>query len=143
MFVRTRIALIPTPAGQTWPGPPGSALFSMKGEGEALHHTSLCHTTTPRPILCLPQWSAGLHMLTDVSLQAIPCRLFHDPLHREWHRPGLLLQSIGGSLRLPLFQNGACPFPCTPLLSGLMLVTHTDREVLTMFPGLRIMAVSM
>ena len=56
---------------------------------------------------------------------------------------GLLLQSIGGSLRLPLLQNGACPFPCTPLLSVLMLITHTDREVLTMFPSFRIMAVSM
>jgi hypothetical protein len=59
------------------------------------------------------------------------------------HGQDLLLQSIGGSLRLPLFQNGACPFPCTPLLSVLMLVTQTDREVLTVFPGLRIVAVSM
>jgi Endonuclease NucS C-terminal domain len=60
-------------------------------------------------------------------------------------KPGqsLMLQSIGGSFRLSLFQNGACPFPCTPLLSVLMLVTHTDWEVLPMFPGLRIMAVSM
>jgi hypothetical protein len=60
-------------------------------------------------------------------------------------KPGqnLMLQSIGGSLRLPLLQNGACPFPCTPLLGVLMLVTHTDREVLTMCPGFRIMAVSM
>jgi hypothetical protein len=55
----------------------------------------------------------------------------------------ILLQSIGGSLRLSLLQNGACPFPCTPLLSVLMLVTQTDREVLTMCPGFRIMAVSM
>jgi hypothetical protein len=53
------------------------------------------------------------------------------------------LQSIGGSLRLPLLQNGACPFPCTPLLSALMRVTQTDREVLTMCPGVRVMAVSM
>jgi len=37
-------------------------------------------------------------------------------------------QSIGGSLRLPLLQNGACPFPCTPLLGVLMLGTHTPRE---------------
>jgi len=60
-------------------------------------------------------------------------------------KPGqsLLLQSIGGSLRLPLLQNGACPFPGTPFLSVLMLVTQTDREVLTMFPGFRIMAVFM
>jgi hypothetical protein len=58
-------------------------------------------------------------------------------------RQNIVLQSVGGSLRLPLFQNGACPFPCTPLLSVLMLVTQTDREVLTMCPGLRIMAVSM
>jgi hypothetical protein len=54
----------------------------------------------------------------------------------------ILLQSIGGSLRLPLLQNGACPFSCTPLLGVLMLVTPTDREVLTMCPGFRIMAVS-
>jgi hypothetical protein len=58
-------------------------------------------------------------------------------------RYNILLQSIGGSLRLPLLQNGACPLPCTPLLSVLMRVTHTDREVLTMFPSFRIMAVSM
>jgi hypothetical protein len=42
-----------------------------------------------------------------------------------------VLQSIGGSLCLPLLQNGACPFPCTPLLHALMLVTHTNREILT------------
>src|SRR4029450_1671503 len=54
-----------------------------------------------------------------------------------------LLQSRGGSLHLPLLQNGECPFPCTPLLSALLLVTHTDREILPMFPGFRIMAVSM
>ena len=54
-----------------------------------------------------------------------------------------LLQSRGGSLRLPLFQNGACPFPSTPLLSVLMLVTHTVRERVPMLPCLRIVAVSM
>src|SRR5215468_11598201 len=54
-----------------------------------------------------------------------------------------LLQSRGGSLRLPLFQNGACPFPSTPLLSVLMLVTHTVRERVPMLPRLRIVAVSM
>jgi hypothetical protein len=54
-----------------------------------------------------------------------------------------LLQSRGGSLRLPLFQNGACPFPCTPLLSVLMLVTYTMREIGPMLPRLRIVAVSM
>ncbi len=54
-----------------------------------------------------------------------------------------LLQSRGGSLRLPLFQNGACPFPSTPLLSVLMLVTHTVREIVPMLPRLRIVAVSM
>jgi hypothetical protein len=58
-------------------------------------------------------------------------------------RQNILSQSIGGSLRLPLLQNGACPFPCTPLLRVLMRVTQTDREVLSMFPGFRIMAVSM
>jgi hypothetical protein len=63
--------------------------------------------------------------------------------HQKWRRAHLLSQSIGGSLRLPLLQNGACPFPCTPLLRVLMLVTQTDREVLRMFPGFRIMAVSM
>jgi hypothetical protein len=54
-----------------------------------------------------------------------------------------LLQSRDGSLRLPLFQNGACPFPSTPLLSVLMLVTHTVREKVPMLPRLRIVAVSM
>src|SRR5215467_13074879 len=54
-----------------------------------------------------------------------------------------LLQSRGGALRLPLFQNGACPFPSTPLLSVLMLVTHTVRERVPMLPRLRIVAVSM
>ena len=58
-------------------------------------------------------------------------------------RQSIVLQSIGGSLRLPLLQNGACPFPCTPLLSVLLLVTQTDREVRTMCPGLRIVAMSM
>jgi hypothetical protein len=54
-----------------------------------------------------------------------------------------LLQSRGGSLRLPLLQNGACPFPSTPLLSALMLVTHIDRDILTVCPGFRIVTVSM
>src|ERR687886_490090 len=54
-----------------------------------------------------------------------------------------LLQSRGGSLHLPLFQNGACPFPSTPLLSVLMLVTPTVRERVPMLPRLRIVAVSM
>ena len=53
------------------------------------------------------------------------------------------LQSIGGSLRLPLLQNGACPFPGTPLLSVLMLVTHTPREIVFTLPRFRIVAVSM
>jgi hypothetical protein len=53
------------------------------------------------------------------------------------------VQSIGGSLRLPLLQNGACPFPCPPLLSALMLVTHTHREILPLLPSFRIMAMSM
>jgi DNA-binding transcriptional MerR regulator len=72
-----------------------------------------------------------------LSLRAAPEAWCHKPRHN------FVLQSIGGSLRLPLLQNGACPFPCTPLLSVLMLVTQTDREVLTMVPGFRIMAVSM
>src|SRR5215510_15714072 len=54
-----------------------------------------------------------------------------------------LLQSRGGSLRLPLLQNGACPFPSTPLLSVLMLVTPTVPEIVPMLPRLRIVAVSM
>jgi hypothetical protein len=58
------------------------------------------------------------------------------------HGQGLLLQSIDGSLRRPLLQNGACPCPCPALLSVLMRVTPTDREVLTMCPGGRGMAVS-
>src|SRR5262252_2683417 len=54
-----------------------------------------------------------------------------------------LLQSRGGLLRLPLCQNGACPFPSTPLLSVLRLVTHTVRERVPVLPRLRIVAVSM
>jgi len=40
-------------------------------------------------------------------------------------RSQIPLQSVDGSLRLPLLQNGACPFPGTPLLSILVLVTPT------------------
>src|SRR3989442_1652159 len=53
------------------------------------------------------------------------------------------LQSIGGSLPLPLLQNGACDFRLTPLLSILMLVTQTWREVVSLLPRFRIVAVSM
>ena len=53
------------------------------------------------------------------------------------------LQSIGGSLRLPLLQNGACDFRLTPLLSILMLGTQTWREVVPLLPRFRIVAVSM
>ena len=53
------------------------------------------------------------------------------------------LQSIGGSLRLPLLQNGACDFRLTPLLSILMLVTQTWREIVPLLPRFRIVAVSM
>src|SRR5919206_984312 len=60
-----------------------------------------------------------------------------------WLPPGWWLQSIGGSLRLPLLQNGACPFPGTPLLSALMLVTHTPREIVSTLPRFRIVAVPM
>jgi hypothetical protein len=56
---------------------------------------------------------------------------------------GKQLQLIGGSLPLPLFQNGACPFPCTPLLSVLMLVTPTPREIVPLLPRFRVVAVSM
>src|SRR2546422_2532374 len=57
--------------------------------------------------------------------------------------PGWWLQSVGGSLRPPLLQNGACPFPGTPLLSVLMLVTHTPREIISTLPRFRIVTVSM
>src|SRR5438552_14881153 len=60
-----------------------------------------------------------------------------------WLPPGWWLQSVGGSLRLPLLQNGACPFPGTPLLSVLMFVTHTPREIVSTLPRFRIVAVSM
>src|SRR5712691_2873402 len=53
------------------------------------------------------------------------------------------LQSIGGSLRLPLLQNGACDFRLTPLLSILMLVTQTWREIVPVLPRFRVVAVSM
>ena len=53
------------------------------------------------------------------------------------------LQSIGGSLRLPLLQNGACDFRLTPLLSILMLVTQTWREIVSLLPRFRIVAMSM
>ncbi len=53
------------------------------------------------------------------------------------------LQSIGGSLRLPLLQNGACDFRLTPLLSILMLGTQTWREIVSLLSRFRIVAVSM
>src|SRR3989442_10807459 len=53
------------------------------------------------------------------------------------------LQSIGGSLPLPLLQNGACDFRLTPLLSILMLVTQTWREIVSLLPRFRIVAMSM
>src|SRR5688572_26366490 len=55
----------------------------------------------------------------------------------------LLLQSVDRSLRLPLIQIGACPFPCTPLLSILMLVPHTWREIVPVLLRFCIVAVSM
>jgi len=72
--------------------------------------------------------SARLTCPSRVSMQSLPLNL---------------LQSRGGSLHLPLFQNGACPCPSTPLLSVLMLVTHTMREIVPILPRLRIVAVSM
>jgi hypothetical protein len=62
------------------------------------------------------------------------------PRERPSHN---LLQSGGGSLHLPLLQNGAGLFPSTPLLRVLRLVTHTVREIGPMRPRLRIVAVSM
>ena len=53
------------------------------------------------------------------------------------------LQSIGGSLRLPLLQNGACDFRLTPLLGILMLVTQTWRAIVSLLPRFRIVAMSM
>src|SRR5262249_36957209 len=61
-----------------------------------------------------------------------------------WRMSRLIrLQSIGGSLRLPLLQNGACDFRLTPLLSILMLVTQTLREIVSVLSRLRIVAMSM
>jgi hypothetical protein len=85
----------------------------------------------------------GVCRLSGWNATSFPEYLGVVPETHAKHGQSLLLQSIGGSLRLPLFQNGACPFPCTPLLGVLMLVTHPDREVLTMCPGLRSVAVSM
>jgi hypothetical protein len=53
------------------------------------------------------------------------------------------LQSVDRSLRPPLLQIGACPFPCTPLRSILMLVTHPWRERVPMLPRFRLVAMSM
>jgi len=78
---------------------------------------------------------------------AAPPRLRRGPAHCSWNGNRQLsslnlLQSGGRSLHLPLPQNGACPFPSTPLLSVLMLVTHTVREIVPILPLLRIVAVS-
>ena len=51
----------------------------------------------------------------------------HNPMAWVSQKCHIPLQSVDGSPRLPLFQNGACPFPCTPLLSVLVLVTHAWR----------------
>src|SRR2546430_8418933 len=53
------------------------------------------------------------------------------------------LQSVDGSLRLPLLQNGACDVRLTPLLSILMLVPQTWREIVPLLPRFRIVAGSM
>jgi hypothetical protein len=55
----------------------------------------------------------------------------------------MVIQSIGGALRLPLLQNGACPFQGTLLLNVLMFIAHTQREIVPMLPRFRIVAVSM
>jgi len=44
------------------------------------------------------------------------------------------LQSIGGSLRLTAAPERRVPVSCTPLLSVLMLVMHTPREIVPMLP---------
>ena len=53
------------------------------------------------------------------------------------------VQSVDGSLRPPLLQIGACDFRLTPLLSILMHVTQTWREIVPRLPRFRIVAVSM
>jgi hypothetical protein len=57
-------------------------------------------------------------------------------------RGALGLRSIGGPLRLPLLQIGACPFPGMLLLSVLIHVTHTCREVVSLLPGFRVISKS-
>jgi hypothetical protein len=74
--------------------------------------------------------------------EAMKRYLAGDPIEAICREMGWL-QSVDGSLRPPLFQIGACPFPCTPLLSILMLVTQTWREIVPLLPRFRILAVSM
>ena len=78
------------------------------------------------------------HARALTPVLTIYATLLQETTDQRWR-----LQSRGGSLRLPLLQNGACPFPSTPLLRVLMLVTHTVRERVPMLPRLRIVAVSM
>jgi hypothetical protein len=70
---------------------------------------------------------------SDTTLTPAAAPSMAPLFRRRQYKPpqNFVLQSIGGSLCLPLLQNGACPFPCTPLLHALMLVTHTNREILT------------
>ena len=69
--------------------------------------------------------------------------MYHSTVYEVYGNSHIPLQSVDGSPRLPLFQNGACPFRGTPLLSVLVLVTHTWRYVVPLLPRFRIMAVSM
>jgi hypothetical protein len=79
-----------------------------------------------------------------------PISLLHEVALRRriaatrWRKLRLsLVQSVDGSPRLPLLQIGACDFRLTPLLSILLLVTHTCREIVPVLPRFRIVAMSM
>jgi hypothetical protein len=53
--------------------------------------------TTFSPVLFLPRWSAGVHLVTDVSLLVIHADDSTIHVHRAWHRPGFLY--AGGEFR--------------------------------------------
>jgi hypothetical protein len=46
--------------------------FSVKEIGDGFPANP--RATTSSPVLFLPQWSAGFHMVTDISLLVIPRR---------------------------------------------------------------------
>jgi len=77
---------------------PGSAPFSMTKEDIGL--TTNPPALEPQPVAFFPQWSFGLHMVTFISLQVIPPRLFHNRLHREWRGP-TSLTLVGNSAGSP------------------------------------------